>query len=87
MLKTIKNSIKYCEKCDLKITEQDKTFSIMYWLPKMHKTPIGARFIVVTKSSCTKPLSDVIFKVLNMSFNHIESLHRNILFNACSKTF
>ena len=30
----IETNIKYCKKFDLKITEQDKTFPIMYWLPK-----------------------------------------------------
>ena len=34
---------------NLKITEQDKTLPIMYLLPKTHKTPVGARFIVVSK--------------------------------------
>ena len=42
-------NIKYCKTFDLKITEQDKTLPIMYWLPKMYNTPIGARFIVHSK--------------------------------------
>ena len=33
-------NIKYCKTFDLKITEQDKTLPIMYWLPKMYNTPI-----------------------------------------------
>ena len=32
------------------MTEQDKTFSIMYWLLKMHEAQIGARFIVASKN-------------------------------------
>ena len=32
---------------NLKITEQDKTLPIMYLTT--HKTPVGARFIVVSK--------------------------------------
>ena len=54
----IKTDIKYCKKIYLKITEQDKTLSIMYWLPKMQKAPIGARFIAALKNCCTKPLLD-----------------------------
>ena len=52
----IKTNIKYCKKFGLKIIEQDKTLLIMYWLPKMHKTSIDARFIVASKSCSTKPL-------------------------------
>ena len=33
----------------LKEVEQDKTLSMMYWLPKMHKTPLGARLIFTSK--------------------------------------
>ena len=38
--KIIETMIKF----DFKITEQDKTFPIMYWLPKTHETAIGTRF-------------------------------------------
>ena len=38
--KLIETNIKYCKKSDLKITKQEKTLPIIYWLPKMHKTPI-----------------------------------------------
>ena len=59
----IETNIKYCKKFDLKITEQDKTLSITYWVPQMHKKLIGGRFIVVSKNCSTKPLSDMISKV------------------------
>ena len=52
----IKANIKYCKKFNLKVTEQDKTLSIMYWFPKMHKTPIGARFIVASQNCSTKAI-------------------------------
>ena len=48
--KITKSDVKYCEKCELKITEQDKTLSIMYCSPKMYQTPIGARFIIAPKN-------------------------------------
>ena len=34
----------------------------MYWLPKMHKTSIGARFIAASYYCSTNPLSDTICK-------------------------
>ena len=62
MEEIIKTNMKYCKKIDLKITEQDKSHPIMYWLPKLHKTPpIGTRFIAASKNCSTKPLSDMIF--------------------------
>ena len=83
----IKTDIKYCKKNYLKITEQDKTFSIMYWLPKMQKAPIGARFIVALKNCCTKPLYDVISKVFKMIFNHVVIFDRRSSFYTCFKKF
>ena len=79
--------IKYYQKIDLKITEQDKTLPIKYWLPKIHKAPIGARFIVALKNCSTKPLSDVISKVFKMIFNHIESFHGKSLFYTFFRKF
>ena len=59
----------------------------MYWLTKMHKTPIGARFIVASKNCSTKPLSDVTSKVFKMIFHHVESFPRKSLFYTCFKKF
>ena len=67
----IKTNIKYCKKFSKKLP-------IMYWLPKMHKTaPIGARFIVVSKSLLK------ISKVFKMIFNHVENFQRKSLFYIC----
>ena len=85
--KLIETKNKYFKRFDLKITQQDKTLPIMYWLPKMHKTPIGARFIVASKTCCTKLLSDESYKVLKMIFNHFESFPTQSLFYTCFKKF
>ena len=39
------------------ITEKEKTLPIMYWIPKMHKNPTGARFIIASKKYSTKQIS------------------------------
>ena len=57
----------------------------MYWLLKMHKTPIGAIFIVASKNFSTKPLSDVISKVFKVIFNHDERFHTKSLFHTYFK--
>ena len=83
----IKTNIKYWKKFDLKVIKQDKTLPIMYWLPNMHKTPTGARFILASKNCSTTPLSDGISKVFKMVFNHVESFHRKSLFYTFFKKF
>ena len=52
----------------------------MYWLPKMHKTPIGCRFIIASKQCSTKPLTKVISIVFKMIFNTVESFHNKSRF-------
>ena len=48
--KIINAKITYCNKLDIYVDGKDKTLPITYWLPKMHKTPIGSRFIIAFKT-------------------------------------
>ena len=71
---------------DLSITGLDKLLPILYWLPKMHKTPIGARFIVASNYCSTKPLSDTTSKLFKMILNTVESFHTQSFFHSgCEK--
>ena len=49
----------------------------MYWLPKIHKTLLGVRFIVASYYCSTNPLPDTIFKLI---FNTVESFHKKLSF-------
>ena len=40
-----------------------------YWLPKMHKNPIGSRFIAASSACTTKPLSQVLTSSLKLITN------------------
>ena len=52
----------------------------------MHKTHIGARFIVASYYSITKPLSDAICKIFKMIFNIVETFHdRSFFYSGCKK--
>ena len=75
------------QKFNLKTIEQDKTLSIMYLLPKVHKATIDARFIVASKHCSAKRLSDVISKVFKIIFNHVERFLRKNLFYTFFKKF
>ena len=73
-------NIRYCWKLDLNVTELDESLPIMYWLPKIHKAPVGARFIVATYYCSTNPLPDTISKNFKMIFNTVESFHNKGFF-------
>ena len=53
---------------DRNIKEIDELLSIMYWLSKLDKTLLGARFIEASKNCNTKPLSDTISKTFKIFF-------------------
>ena len=59
----------------------------MYWLPKIHKTPVGARFIVASYYCSNNPLSDTISKNFKMIFNTVESFHKKGFFYLGCKKF
>ena len=49
----------------------------MYWLPKMHKTPIGSR--IIAASSCTtKPLSKLLTRCLSLVIEHFKQYNSGI---------
>ena len=52
----------------------------MYWMPKMHKKPIGARFIVASKHCSTKPLTNVVSRVFKVLYQQVESFHKKSFF-------
>ena len=60
----------------LKLTSgSNKSLPIMYWISKLHKSPVGSWFIIVSKNCSTKPLSKVVFNVFKLVYSHIENFH------------
>ena len=45
----------------------------MYWMPKMHKNPIKARFIIASPKSSIKPLARTITSVFRSFFRQIQT--------------
>ena len=74
-LDVIHNNIKICNRFGLNVNETQKKFPIMYWMPKKHKTPTGARFIVASSNCSTKPLSKVISSVFKLIFDQVNHFH------------
>ena len=83
----INSNADYCLKFDFKLTEKQEALPIMYWFPKMHKKPVGCRFIVASKDCSTKPLTKVISNVFKMIFDTVESFHNKSLFYSCLNKF
>ena len=53
----IKKHFSFMRTIDIKVDTTMQKLPSFYWLPKMHKTPVGSRFIAASYSYTTKPLS------------------------------
>ena len=80
-------NISYCLKFDINVTELGQSLQIMYWLPKICRTPVGARFIVASNYCSNNPLSDTISKNFKMIFDAVESFHKKGFFYLGCKKF
>ena len=52
-----------------------------YWLPKMHKNPIGSRFIAASSACTTKPLSQLLTSSLKLITTHFKQYCEGIARN------
>ena len=60
-----------------KMTGKEELLPIMYWIPKIHKNPTGAHFIIAHKICSTKQFSKSISNVLRLVYSQIKNFHRN----------
>ena len=44
-------------------------------MPKMHKNPSGARFIVASSKCSTKPLSKTVSYIFKLIFEQVQNFH------------
>ena len=87
MADLITNNINLCNNFDLNVDQKQHALPFMYWIPKLHKTPIGSRFIVASNTCATKPITEVTSRIFKMIFAHIESFHNKSLFYSNYKKF
>ena len=83
----VSENVEYTERLGHTISDDDKVLPIMYWIPKMHKTPMGHRFIVASKICCTKKVSKSVSNVFKLIFGQVESFHRKAKFNSHYQKF
>ena len=83
----ISDTIDLCKKFGLKVPDRNHCLPIMYWLPKMHKVPSDARFIVASSVCSTKPLSSTVSRVFKLIFQQVQSFHDKSTFYSRYKRF
>ena len=71
----IDDNIQFCEKFGLKVEEEFEKLPIIYWMPKMHKNPSGARFIVASSKCSTKPLSKTVSYIFKLIYEQVQNFH------------
>ena len=60
---------------DLPLKEDMECLPSMYWMPKMHKTPVGERFIIASPKCSAKPLLKDVTSILKLFQKQVESFH------------
>ena len=51
----------------LKSQKKEKALPFIYWISKKHQNPTGARFIIASKISSTKQISNFFYSVMSSS--------------------
>ena len=69
------------------VEKEEKVMSMMYWSPKMHKNPSGARFIIASKRCVTKKLARCGTKIFKVFQDMVEKYHMKARFYSGVKTF
>ena len=76
----IKDNVEHAENLNIKVNETDLDLPVMHWIPKMHKSPIGARFIVASKTCSTKSTASAVSKAFKLITSQIENFHNKSKF-------
>ena len=63
------------KKHNLSLEEDHNFLPCMYWMPKLHKVPIGNRFIIASSKCSLKPLLKDTTIILKLFQNQIKNFH------------
>ena len=70
-----------------KIPIENHRLPNMYWMPKMHKNPIKARFIIASPKSSVKALARNITSAFRLFFRQIQTYNNKCRFFTGANTF
>ena len=62
----------FLSKYKVEINKKMERLPSMYWLPKMHKQPVGFRFIIASPKCSLKPLTKQITSIFKLVYNNVE---------------
>ena len=71
----IRDNHEYAKRLGLSVSDHDMDLPVMYWTPKMHKTPTSHRFIIASNHCVTKPISKAVSSVFRLIQNQVENYH------------
>ena len=74
----VEDNVVYSERLGLEVEDEEKDLPSMYWIPKMHKDPPGARFIIASKQCSTKKISKSVSSAFKLMHSQIENFHKKI---------
>ena len=60
----------------IKISDDMQTLPDIYWLPKLHKTPIKERFIIASQKCTVKQLSKDVTSIFKLAYNQVENYNQ-----------
>ena len=69
------------------ICKEMKSLPTAYWTPKMHKKPVGARFIIASKQCVTKEISKDIASLFKLFLKQVRNYHKKSQYFSGVKTF
>ena len=72
---------------NITVPEDMRTLPDIYWLPKLHKSPIKARFIIASKNCTVKKLSKEVTSIFKLAYNQIEKYNQKANIFSGVKTF
>ena len=76
----IDENSEYASRLKFSVDEEHHVLPIMYWIPKMHKTPIAHRFIIASKKCSTKHVSKAVSNSFKLIFSQVENFHKKAKF-------
>ena len=85
--KLVEEHIDYMAANNIRVPSDMAQLPQLYWLPKMHKQPIGSRFIATSNSCTTKPLSKLLTTCLQLILQHYKEYKNGIIRNTGANSF
>ena len=83
----VSEHIRYMHDNNIRLTTDMVQLPELYWLPKMHKAPVGSRFIAASHKCTTKPLSKLLTTCLKLIVQHYKEYSEGIARNTRANCF